>query len=128
MNPDFGQIGTTGIRRLINATGYSLSGLKHAAINEAAFRQELALALVLIPLAFWIGSTALEVMILVIAVLQILIIELVNSAIEAAIDRISEETHPLSGQAKDLGSAAVMISLLIAGIVWITLIYQNYFA
>lgn len=128
MSPDSEQIPATGIRRLIKAAGYSFAGLKHAAANETAFQQELLLSLVLIPLAFWIGGTAVEIMILVIAVLQILIVELVNSAIEAVVDRISKERHPLSGQAKDLGSAAVMISLLIAGIVWITLIYQNYFA
>lgn len=108
----------TGMRRLIDATSYSAMGLKAAWRNEAAFRQEVALAVVLIPAAFWLGATGMQRALLIFSSLLILIVELLNSAVEAAIDRIGPEIHPLSGQAKNMGSAAVLISLIAAAAVW----------
>ena len=110
--------GATGLRRLVNAAGYSLAGLK-AALGEAAFRQELVLALVLVPLGLYLGASGIERALLVGSVLLVLVVELLNSAVEAAVDRVSIELHDLSKRAKDLGSAAVMVSLLNAAAVWL---------
>lgn len=107
-----------GFARLFKATGYSLAGLHAALTGEAAFRQLLALALVLVPLAFWLQVSGLERALLVAVVIIALIIELLNSAVEAAVDRISLELHPLSKRAKDLGSAAQMLGLLLIFSVW----------
>ena len=103
--------GATGITRIINATGYSMKGLNSAWINEAAFRQELLLILLLMPLAFWIGDSLNEILLLVCISWLVVIIEVLNSAVEAVVDRIGSEHHELSGRAKDLGSAAVFIAL-----------------
>ncbi len=108
-----------GLRRLILACGASGRGLASAFRREAAFRQELALAVVVIPLGLWLGRTGVERALLVASVLNILIVELVNSAIEATVDRIGLERHALSGLAKDIGSAAVFVSLVLAGAVWL---------
>ena len=110
--------GKTGVQRLINATRYSLSGLAAAASTEDAFRQELLLALVMVPLGLWIGPSGTGKALLVGSVLLILVVELLNSAIEAAVDRISLEDHTLAKRAKDIGSAAVMLSLVNAAAVW----------
>ena len=109
----------TGIRRLLNATRYSLAGLAAAARNETAFQQELVLAAILVPLGLWLGANGLERALLAGSVLLVLIVELVNSAIEAAIDRVSQDEHALSKRAKDLGSAAVMLTLANAAAVWL---------
>ncbi len=113
--------GATGVRRLLDATRYSLEGFR-SALSEAAFRQELALAVVLIPLGLYLGSTGLARALLVGSILLVLIVELVNSALEAAVDRISTEDHALSKRAKDLGSAAVMLSILNAAALWLLLL------
>ncbi|PKM31104.1 MAG: diacylglycerol kinase [Gammaproteobacteria bacterium HGW-Gammaproteobacteria-11] len=110
--------GATGVRRIINAAGYSLNGLKTAYRGEAAFRQLVWLALVLIPVAILLPVGYQAKALLIGVVLLSLIIELLNSAIEAAVDRISMERHPLSGAAKDMGSAAQMIGLLCIAVVW----------
>lgn len=110
--------GKTGLRRLINATGYSLAGLSAAAKHEDAFRQELALAVVLVPLGLWLGPSGTGKALLVGSVLLVLIVELLNSAVEATVDRISVEDHPLAKRAKDIGSAAVMVALVNAAAVW----------
>lgn len=110
--------GKTGLRRLINATRYSLSGLAAALRHEDAFRQEAMLAAILVPSGVMLGRTGVERALLVGSVLLILIVELANSANEAAVDRVSLEEHPLAKRAKDLGSAAVMLSLLNAAVVW----------
>lgn len=108
-----------GLRRIVNALRYSLQGL-HAAIKyEAAFRQELVLAILLIPAAFFLGRTTDEVFILIASVILVLVVELLNSAIEAVADALSVETHTLLGRAKDLGSAAVMLMLLFTIAVWV---------
>ena len=101
-----------GFRRIYLAAGYSLKGLKAALIHEAAFRQEVVLAAVLIVLAFCLDVTAVEQVLLIASVWLVLIVELINSAIEAVVDRIGLEPHPLSGRAKDLGSAAVFLALI----------------
>ena len=111
--------GKTGLRRLINATRYSLSGLAEAARHEDAFRQELIAAAVFAPLGLWLGSGGVERALLVGSVLMVLVVELLNSAVEAAVDRISLENHRLAKRAKDMGSAAVMMSLLTAAAVWL---------
>lgn len=110
--------GKTGISRIIAAGGYSLRGLRFAWKNEAAFRQEVIAALVLIPSAFYLGESGLEIALLLIPVFLVLIVEIVNSAIEAITDRVGSEFHELSGAAKDLGSAAVMVGIILLVLVW----------
>ncbi len=117
--------GRTGLWRILDATHYSQKGLRAAWQHEEAFRQECMLAALMLPLAFWLGNTALERSVLIIPVLLVVIVELINSAIEAAIDRIGPDRHPLSGQAKDIGSAAVFISLLLCATVWGMLIIER---
>ena len=111
--------GKTGLRRLINATRYSLAGIAEAARHEDAFRQELLLAVVLVPLGLWLGHSGIARALLCGSVLLVLIVELLNSAVEATVDRISLEDHKLAKRAKDLGSAAVMLALVATGLVWI---------
>ncbi|MHC9511385.1 diacylglycerol kinase [Kangiella sp. M94] len=120
--------GKTGIPRILDATKYSWQGLKGAWLSEAAFRQELALAVILIPLAFVLGGTTGEIAIMLLTLGVVLMAELANSAIEAVVDRIGPEQHPLSGRAKDIGSALVFIALLFTGIVWGTICYFNFFS
>lgn len=115
-----------GFQRIINATGYSIAGLKAAWRNETAFRQELLLLAVLLPAALWLGSDMIQRMLLIGSLLLILIVELVNSAVEAAIDRIGPERHALSGRAKDFGSAAVMISLVGAALTWAAIAWERF--
>ena len=106
------------LRGALNATRYSLAGLAAAARHEAAFRSELAVIAVLVPLALWLGTTAMERVLLTASLLIVLIAELLNSALEATLDRISLEEHPLVKRAKDMGSAAVMLALLNAALTW----------
>lgn len=103
----------------MNATRYSLEGVAAAARHEAAFRQELLLAAVLVPLGLWLGRDGVERALLAGSVLMVLVVELLNSAVEATVDRVSLEEHPLAKRAKDLGSAAVMMSLVAVGAVWL---------
>nr|WP_163501732.1 diacylglycerol kinase [Halomonas socia] len=117
--------GHTGWRHLVHSTRYSLKGLGAAYRNETAFRQEVALCLVLLPLAIWIGRSPLEWILLIGSCLLVLIVELLNSAIENVVDRIGTEHHELSGRAKDISSAAVMLALLFAAITWLLLIGQR---
>ena len=119
-----GKAGNTGVRRIIRAAGYSWKGVCAAFRNEAAFRQELALTLVLVPLAFWLGANALERALMIGVWLLVPIIELLNSGIEAVVDRIGDEPHPLAGRAKDVGSAAVFLALANAAIVWAILVFS----
>lgn len=115
--------GATGLRRLILATGYSLAGLRAAFRFEAAFRQELLLVLIGLPLALRFGHSGVERAILSASLLLVLIVELLNSGIEAAIDRFGAQQHPLSARAKDFGSAAVMLSLVNAAVVWALILF-----
>ncbi|EKO3784716.1 diacylglycerol kinase [Vibrio harveyi] len=114
--------GKTGIRRILDATGYSLQGLKAAWINEAAFRQELVLTLVLSIAAFSLPVTMLERTMMISSLLLVVIVELINSAIEAVVDRVSDDWHELSGRAKDIGSAAVFVALALALFVWASIL------
>ncbi len=108
----------TGLPRLIKAFGYSLAGLKAAFVHEAAFRQEVILSIILIPLALFLGANGIERALLISGLFVVLIAELFNSAIEAVADRISEEKHPLIKRAKDIGSAAVLVALCYTVLVW----------
>lgn len=117
--------GRTGLSRIVAATGYSLQGLRACFSNEAAFRQELLLVAVLLPASFWVGETVLEWFALVAPLILLLIVELLNSAIEATVDRIGDEPHPLSGRAKDIGSAAVLLSLMLIATIWVPLSYLH---
>ena len=110
--------GKTGLRRLINAFGYSMEGLSAAYKNEDAFRQELRLALVLIPLAAYLGRTGMERAVMIACVFLVVIVELLNSSVEATVDRISLDHHLLAKRAKDIGSAAVLLSFLNLAVVW----------
>lgn len=116
--------GHTGLRRVINATRNSVHGFVAAIRHEDAFRQELILAAVLVPLALWLGANGFERALLVATVLLVLIVELLNSAVEATVDRILFENHLLAKRAKDIGSAAVMLSLATAGIVWLLILIR----
>ena len=116
--------GKTGLARLIAATGYSWKGLRAAWKHEEAFRIEATLACLCIPLAFVIGQGLAHKIALLICCGLVIITELVNSAIEAAVDRFGSEMHPLSGQAKDIGSAAVFSSLILFALAWIPSLYQ----
>lgn len=113
--------GQRGLRRLWNAFFYSLSGLRVAFLHESAFRQEVALAAVLIPLACVLPVERVERVLLVCSVLLVLVVELLNSSVEAAVDRIGLDTHRLSKRAKDLGSAAVLLTLAAVAWVWVAL-------
>jgi diacylglycerol kinase (ATP) len=108
----------TGMRRIINAAGYSLLGLKAAWRTEAAFRQEIILVAILSPLALVLGENGVERALLIGVCLVVVIAELLNSAVEAVVDRIGPEHHPLAGAAKDLGSAAVFVGLVMVVLVW----------
>jgi diacylglycerol kinase (ATP) len=118
--------GRTGFDRIVRATGYSISGLRAAYQSESAFRQETWLAVILVPLAFVVGRSWVEVALLAGSVVLVLIVELLNSSVEAAIDRISLELHDLSKRAKDFGSAAVMVSLLLCGGIWAAALWSRY--
>ena len=115
--------GKTGLRRLINAFGYSMDGLVAAYKNEDAFRQEVRLALLLTPLALYLGHTSLERSAMVACVFLVIIVELLNSSVEATVDRISLDHHLLAKRAKDIGSAAVLISLLNLLVVWALILW-----
>ena len=121
-----GKPDNVGLRRIVNATLFSLAGLRAAWQHEAAFRQELMLAVVLIPAGIWLGRTAVERSLLIGSCLLVLIVELLNSAIEAIVDRVGLEPHPLSGRAKDLGSAAVFVSLALVLVVWSLIAWSRF--
>jgi diacylglycerol kinase (ATP) len=121
------QKGRTGFSRVWHATGYSMAGLR-AGWGEAAFRLEACLSFVMLPLAFFVGRGWVEVALLAGAVLLVMIVELLNTAVEAAIDRIGLERHALSKRAKDMGSAAVFLSLVFAGGVWLTALVRFFSA
>ena len=110
--------GKTGIARVIDATGYSMKGLKAAWQNEAAFRQEIMLAVIGIPLAYYLAETKYDFLWMILPLFLVVVAELTNSAIEAAIDRIGHEHHELAGRAKDIGSALVFVCLVLVMVVW----------
>lgn len=112
----------TGIPRLINASRYSLAGLKAAFKSEAAFRQEAVAVVILVPLGIFWGASGTERAMLVFSVLLVLVVELLNSGLEAVVDRVGTDFHPLSKKAKDMGSAAVFISITMAVLVWLLIL------
>lgn len=118
--------GKRGVRRLLNATRYSLEGLGAAWRHEDAFRQEVALCVVLLPVALLLPLPGTDKVLLMGSLLLVLIVELLNTAIEAAVDRDSPEINPLGKRAKDYGSAAVMIAVLVAGLTWVTILGSHY--
>lgn len=110
--------GTSGLQRILNATSYSLAGFKAAFQNEAAFRQIILINLLLIPLSFFMPVSRVEQVFMIVVCLLAIIVELINSAIEAVVDRVSMEQHPLSKNAKDMGSAAQFVALAIITLTW----------
>jgi diacylglycerol kinase (ATP) len=118
--------GNKGLTRAFRAAINSWNGLIYAYKEESAFRQELALSMILIPLAIYLPVTPIEKILLIASVILVLVIELLNSSVEAAIDRISFEVHDLSKRAKDFGSAAVMLALLLCALTWIIILSEHY--
>lgn len=113
-----------GLKRIVSAAGYSAKGLRAAFINEAAFRQEILLFVVLVPVALWLDVDLAEQLLMIGSLLLVLIVELLNSAIEAVVDRIGTDHHELSGRAKDLGSAAVLLTLLLTLYIWGSILWH----
>lgn len=116
----------TGIKRIVNATVFSVAGLRAAWRNETAFRQECVLAAVLTPLGLWIGQNAVERSLLIRSCWLVLVVELLNSAVEAVVDRVGTDHHKLSGRAKDLGSAGVLVSLALTALVWGLILWDRF--
>ena len=116
----------TGLTRIIKAAGYSYKGLSAAWQHEAAFRQELVVTLLAIILAIWLDVGAIARILLIGSVALVMIVEILNSAIEAVVDRICSEHHELSGRAKDMGSAAVSLAIVLALFVWGTVLWQHF--
>lgn len=114
-----------GFHRVLHATGYSLAGLR-AGWGETAFRQEAILAFVMLPVAFWLGQSWVETALLAASVVFVLVVELLNTAVEATVDRIGPEWHALSKRAKDMGSAAVLLSLLLCAGIWTAALYHRF--
>jgi len=125
--PYFDKEANTGLRHLINATRFSLNGLRIAFRKEAAFRQELAILLLALPVGWYLASSLLEFVLLIASLLLVITVELLNSAVEATVDRIGTDHHELAGEAKDLGSAAVMVSIALSLMVWLAVASQHVF-
>ena len=119
--------GLTGIERLVKATGNSLRGIHDAWRYEAAFRQETALCVVLLPLSVWLAQTVVEWLLLVAPLFLLVIVELLNSAIENTVDRIGDEYHELSGRAKDMASSGVFFCLILIAVVWIGIAWSRFY-
>ncbi|MFM2186439.1 MAG: diacylglycerol kinase [Burkholderiaceae bacterium] len=119
--------GKRGLKRIVNATVYSVRGLRAAWEHESAFRQEVVLSVFMLPAALWLGTTWLERAFLIATVVLVLAAELLNSAVEAAVDRVSMDMHPLAGRAKDMGSAAVFFTLLLCGGTWAAALWARIF-
>lgn len=118
--------GKTGVARIIDAFGYSMKGFAATWKYEAAFRQEVGLAIVLIPTAFWLAQSHIELILLISSVFWVLMAELANSSVEAVVDRTGSERHELSGRAKDIGSALVFVSLVLLAIVWGVIAFNRF--
>jgi diacylglycerol kinase (ATP) len=122
-----GKPGKTGLGRVVDAFGYSMKGFAATWKFEAAFRQEVALASVLLPSAFWLARTHIELILLISSVFWVLMAELANSSVEAVVDRTGSEHHELSGRAKDIGSALVFVSLVLLASVWGIIVVNRFF-
>ncbi len=118
--------GPLGIQRIINAWGYSMAGFRASFKHEQALRQEVYALIILIPLGLWLGNSGVERALLVASLLIVPLMELLNSAIEAVVDRFGGEQHELSGRAKDVGSAAVFLSIVLAAVVWLLILAPRY--
>lgn len=118
---------STGLARFYHATRYSIKGVRAAYAGEPAFRYEVWIAALMLPLSFWVAQSGLQVGLLIATLLTVLMMELLNTAIEAIVDRAGTEFHQLAGLAKDLGSAAVFLALLVAAAVWGGVIWDNFF-
>lgn len=116
----------TGLRRLINASRYSAQGLRSAFRHEAAFRQESWVLVVGVPCAFWVGIDLWQTAMLIASVMLIMVVEMINSALESLVDRVGTDFHELSGRTKDMGSAAVLLSILIAVVLWGAALWQRF--
>ena len=116
--------GKTGVKRLLNAFKYSVAGTLAAFKHEDAFRQEVILSIILIPLAIYLGQTPIEQALMITSILLIIIVELLNSSVEATVDRISVKRHKLAKRAKDIGSAAVFFSLVNASVIWFLILVK----
>ncbi|MDH5359123.1 MAG: diacylglycerol kinase [Gammaproteobacteria bacterium] len=127
MEPEINKPGTRGVSHIFAAFGYSMQGLKAALRYEEAFRLELIAAVFLLPLAIWLGRSASEMALLIGSLFIVLLVELINSAIEAVVDRVGTDHHELSGRAKDLGSAAVFISQMNVIVIWGLFIYERFY-
>lgn len=119
--------GLSGFARLIAATGNSIQGIRDAWQHESAFRQDVALSVLLLLLSFWLAQTLVEWLILILPLFLLLIVEILNSAIENVVDRIGEEHHVLSGRAKDMASSAVMFCLILIAIVWLSMAWSRFY-
>ena len=120
--------GLTGITRIFAATRNSFRGIRDAWQHEAAFRQDVSLCVILLVLSFWLAQSLLEWLVLILPLFLLIIVEIINSAIENTIDRLGSERHVLSGRAKDMGSAAVMFCLVLIAVVWGSTTWSRYFA
>jgi diacylglycerol kinase (ATP) len=120
--------GLTGITRIIAATRNSFRGIRDAWIHESAFRQDVSLSVVLFVLSFFLATTIVEWLVLILPLFLLIIVEILNSAIENTVDRFGGEHHLLSGRAKDMGSAAVLFCLVLIAIVWLSMVWSKYFA
>lgn len=118
---------TTGLTRIIKAAGYSWKGFKASWVNEAAFRQESCAALAAIIIACWMDVDTITRVLLIASVALVMVVEILNSAIEAVVDRVGSEHHELSGRAKDMGSAAVLLSIIISVFTWVALLWDKWF-
>ena len=118
--------GKTGMTRVIDAFGYSMKGLHATWKYEAAFRQEVVLGVILMPIAFWLAQTHIELILLLASIFWVWMAELANSSVEAVVDRTGSEKHELSGRAKDIGSALVFVSLILLAVVWGLVAYNRF--
>ncbi|GGX64350.1 diacylglycerol kinase [Saccharospirillum salsuginis] len=116
----------TGLRRLINASRYSAQGLRSAFRHEAAFRQESWVLVVGVPCAFWVGTDLWQTALLIASLMLIMVVEMINSALESLVDRVGTDFHELSGRTKDMGSAAVLLSILVAVVLWGAALWQRF--
>lgn len=116
---------TSGLRRVFNALLFSVAGIRATFIHEQAFRHELLIAAFLVPAAFWLAGTTVELALMLGTVLLVLIVELINSAIEAVVDRLGKEHHELAGRAKDMGSGAVFLAMILLVVIWMVLLWPR---
>ncbi len=126
MSAEVNKPGTRGLRHIFQALGYSMKGLQAALAHEEAFRLELIATVVMLPLALWLGESGIEKALMVSSLILVLIIELINSAIEAVVDRVGVEHHTLAGRAKDIGSAAVFMALVNVAVIWGLILFPRF--